>query len=197
MVGKSIWFEGEDGEKIEHPSSLKINLPKSGRKQRRKFAFFVQTSKSLFALQFTLIVKVTHDSLTSSFFFLGVLSLNNYQLTGINFNKKKLLKSTLFFPYKGSVLDPPKNKLQRRVFAMWDFNYSYLVLPKRKITLIFHLFFLSENLIGTFLFFFNFFLWESYWNLVGLYLQSTKTQGQGIFIYPSQKKKRIFIYGRS
>ena len=66
-------------------------------------------------------------------------------------------KSTLFFPYKGSVLDPPKNKLQRRVFAMWDFNYSYLVLPKRKITLIFHLFFLSENLIGTFPFFFNFF----------------------------------------
>ena len=50
MVGKSIWLEGEDGEKIEHWSPPKINLPKSGRKQRRKFAFSVQTSKSLFAL---------------------------------------------------------------------------------------------------------------------------------------------------
>ena len=32
------------------PEPPKINLPKSGRKQRRKFAFFVQNSNSLFAL---------------------------------------------------------------------------------------------------------------------------------------------------
>ena len=119
---------------------------------------------------------------------MGVLSLNNYQLTGINFNKKKLLKSTLFFPYKGSVLDPPKNKLQRRVFAMWDFNYSYLVLPKRKITLIFHLFFLSENLIGTFLFF-NFFF-------MGILLDTYKVQKHRAkaFLFILLKKKNAFLF---
>ena len=101
----SIWLEVKEGEKngraqVFPPRPPKINIPKSRRKQRRKLCFLVHTSESIFC-------PLVHSHSKSNawlfsmfflFLFLFVLSLNNYQLTRINFNKKKLAKINAFFP---------------------------------------------------------------------------------------------------
>ena len=98
-------------------------------------------------------------------------------------------KSTLFFPYKGSVLDPPKNKLQRRVFAMWDFNYSYLVYPKEKLLLSF-IYFSSLRILLELFFFLIFFM--------GILLDTYKVQKHRakafLFILLKKKKKNAFLF---
>ena len=118
IVGRSIWLEGEDGEKIEHQSPPKINLPKSRRKQRRKFAFFVQNLKSLFC------PLVHSHSKSNAWLFNIILFFSPFFLTTTNLpelilikKKKTRINVFFFFPYKGSVPDPPKNRHQHRCYV--------------------------------------------------------------------------------